>query len=845
MHHSDVKVMIAVVLLLGPGRLEAQQADSSTVTVTPGARYAAGALHRFLFGAHYRRLWTTPVEAERLDLAHFGGGLTATERGGGQQTRSLRLLAADGREFAFRSVDKDPTAVIPPELRGTIASSIVQDQISASHPAGALVVPPLLEAAGVPHTEPRYVVLPDSPRLGEFRAEFAGQFGLFEERPSADDEGTIVPGAVKVISSDKIFQLVEESPDDQVDMRALATARLMDVFLGDWDRHRDQWRWATFDSVKPRFWVAIPRDRDQAFVRFDGLLLAIARGQAPQLVNFGSKYPAMVGITWNGRELDRRFLAGLERPAWDSIALVLQRVLTDSVIDAAVRRLPVSYRPLDSARLTRALRTRRDGLPAAAQAFYRLLAGEVDVHATDKNEVVRAVATGEHAVRLTIARSESDVPWFSRTFHSAETSEIRVYLHGGADRAVAAGPSLEGITVRFIGGGGADHFADSVSHGGARFYDTDSATIAVDGVKVDDRPYSAGPKASATSLPPRDWGSRMLPILWAGGGPDVGLLVGGGVVWTDYGFRQQPFAARHTLRVGYATAAREAKVEYLGAFHGESRGTYATVRLLASGIESLRFHGFGNEIVISNSRSFYRVRQIELLFEPSLVVPVASRTIFTVGPMVEYTNTKSGNRFINQANPYGSGRFGLAGVRAGVHTDSRDIPGNPTRGVLLDGGASVVPELWDVRSTFAEVHASVSTYLGAAHVPTRPVLALRAGGKQIFGTAPYAEAAYIGDVRTVRLGDVNRYGGDAAVWGSAELRLAFGGFRFVLPGEWGVLGLGDVGRVFLDGESSDAWHSAYGGGLWFGFLGRGSTISVSWAQSAEGGAVYLQAGMAY
>ena len=92
---------------------------------------------------------------------------------------------------------------------------------------------------------------------------------------------------------------------------------------------------------------------------------------------------------------------------------------------------------------------------------------------------------------------------------------------------------------------------------------------------------------------------------------------------------------------------------------------------------------------------------------------------------------------------------------------------------------------------------------------------------------------------------MNRYGGDAAVWGSAELRLAFGGFRFVLPGEWGVLGLGDVGRVFLDGESSDAWHSAYGGGLWFGFLGRGSTISVSWAQSAEGGAVYLQAGMAY
>ena len=845
MRPPDLRITVILALPLLTGRLAAQQPDSATVEVVPGARYAAGALHRFFFGTRYRRLWTAPVRAERLDLTHFGGGLTPTERGGGQQTRALRFRAADGREFVFRSVDKDATAIIPPELRGTVASSIVQDQISSSHPAGALVVPPLLKAAGVPHAEPHFVVLPDDPRLGKFREEFAGQFGLFEERPSANDDGMTVPGALKVISSDALFERVEASPDDQVDMQALATARLMDVFLGDWDRHRDQWRWATFDSTTPRHWVAIPRDRDQAFVRFDGLLLAIARGRAPQLVNFGPKYGAMVGITWNGRELDRRFLVALERPVWDSIALALQQQLTDSVIGEAVRRLPPSYAPLDSARLVRDLRSRRDRLPQAAQAFYRLLAGEVDVHATDKRDVVRAEAAGSHSVRLTIARNESDVPWFSRTFHSGETGEIRIFLHGGADRAVAAGPSLEGITVRFIGGGGADQFIDSVGHGDARYYDADSRTTAGNGVKVDNRPYRTAVKSSPTALPPRDWGSRRLPIVWAGAGPDVGVLVGGGLTWIDYGFRQQPIAAQHTLRVAYATGARQAKAEYLGEFHGEGRRAYATARLLTSGIETLRFHGFGNETVISNSNSFYRVRQIELLFEPSLVIPLASRATFSTGPMVQFTSTKAGNRFINQSAPYGAGRFGLVGARAELRFDTRDIPGNATRGVLLKAGTSIVPELWDVRSTFAEVHGSASTYLGASHFPTRPVLALRVGGKQVFGTAPYPEAAYIGNASTVRLGRENRYGGDAAVWGSAELRLSFGGFRFVVPGEWGILALGDVGRVFLDGESSEAWHAAYGGGLWLGFLGRGNTISVSWAQSAERGSVYLQAGMAY
>ncbi len=835
----------ALLLVAGrplPGQMAPADAPSSdTLRVVPGAHYAAGGLHRFFFGRHYRDLWSTPVTALVLDLEHMGGGLTATERGGGQQTRSLRFRATDGREYAFRSVEKDPSVVLPEELRGTVANDIIQDQISSSHPAGALVAPPLLEAAGIPHADPRLVVLPDSPRLGEFRAEFAGVLGLFEERPSTD--GDIVPGAAKVISSDALFRRVEESPDDRVDARALLTARLMDGFLGDWDRHRDQWRWATFDRETPRRWVPIPRDRDQAFVRFDGLLLAIARGQAPQLVNFGPRYPAAVGLTWNGRELDRRFLVGLERPAWGSAAAALRGALTDAVIDSAVARLPEAYLRMDGARLAAALKQRRDHLPEFAARFYRLLAGEVDVHATDEADLVRAESREPHHLRLTMLRPNAAEPWFDRTFDDRETGEVRVYLHGGADLAFYSGGSSSGIAVRFVGGGGRDTLVDSTG-GHARFYDVDSGTVAT-GAGLDARPYSTGPKRSETALPPRDWGSRVLPLLWAGGGPDIGVLVGAGIMWTDYGFRQQPYAAEHRIRVGYATGADEAKAEYHGVIHGEGRGRYLDLFARASGIETLRFHGLGNETRISNSRSFYRVRQIEVLFEPSLVFPVSRGTRVLLGPTVRYSNTKQGNRFIDQARPYGADHFGMVGGRAVLQLDDRDIPANATRGVLLEAGGALFPELFDVRTTFGELHASASTYLGAAAIPTHPVLALRVGARQILGTAPYHEAAYIGDIETVRLGRENRYGGDAALWGNAELRLAFGGYHIIVPGQWGIFGLGDVGRVFLDGESSDAWHGAYGGGLWFGFLGRANTVSIAWAQSAERGKLYLRAGMAY
>lgn len=55
--------------------------------------------------------------------------------------------------------------------------------------------------------------------------------------------------------------------------------------------------------------------------------------------------------------------------------------------------------------------------------------------------------------------------------------------------------------------------------------------------------------------------------------------------------------------------------------------------------------------------------------------------------------------------------------------------------------------------------------------------------------------------------------------------------RLLLPGEWGLLGFGDGGRVYLDGESSDKWHYGYGGGLWFAWLDRVNTISLSYARS--------------
>jgi hypothetical protein len=67
----------------------------------------------------------------------------------------------------------------------------------------------------------------------------------------------------------------------------------------------------------------------------------------------------------------------------------------------------------------------------------------------------------------------------------------------------------------------------------------------------------------------------------------------------------------------------------------------------------------------------------------------------------------------------------------------------------------------------------------------------------------------------------------------------------VVPADFGIFGLADAGRVFLAGESSDTWHTAFGGGVWLGFLGRANTVSAALASSRERTRLYLQAGFGF
>jgi hypothetical protein len=827
---------------------------SGTATVVAGAKYQAGWLHEFILGADYRALWTAPIEVEVLDLRTVAGGLRPTQRGGSAQTVSLRFSGADGREYVFRPLEKDFTRGLPPELKETLVRDIAQDQVAGYHPAAPLVVSGLLDATGLHHPRPRLVVMPNDPALGEFRTDFAGVLGTFEERPdNAFDETPISPGATNVISSERLFERLRSDHKEVVDARAFLAARMFDIWVGDRDRHRDQWRWGRFSITPNAPWEPIPRDRDMPFARFEGLGPWLVRGAVPQLVTFSKKYPDMVWLNWNAREIDRLLLAELEWSAWDSVTKTLQSQLTDAAIDSAIAAMPSAFVRLDGRRLRDDLISRREALPDAARKFYRVLASEVDFRATDDADVAAITRAADGKVQVAFLDAKSlgsgdTSPYRERRFDPADTREIRLFLNGGDDRAIVRGARSNDIKIRIIGGDGDDTIVDSIPGGDAalRVYDsTGTDRIVSQGNTTIDRKAYRPPGTDLVQHTLRDWGTFTFMQRAVSYSPTVGVLASVSFTHFRYGFRRNPYSSRSLIRFDASINERRPRLTYDGIFRPMNSDKFLDLKLMGSGIELIRFHGFGNETPSDSSTDYYRVFQNLFRAEPTWVIPSGKHTIWSFGGIAQYTATREGaHTLVGALRPYGSGNYGEVGVRFGLAVDRTDLANAPTKGVRLALRGTLYPPVWDVASTFGEAQAEASTYLSAkGHFA--PTLALRAGGQHIWGTFPFHNAAFLGGASTLRGWDEQRFAGRSAIYGSSELRLRLGKLGILVPADIGILGFADVGKVIVDDESSDALHNGIGGGIWLAPITRTHTVSISIARSRERTGFYLKSGFAF
>jgi hypothetical protein len=291
------------------------------------------------------------------------------------------------------------------------------------------------------------------------------------------------------------------------------------------------------------------------------------------------------------------------------------------------------------------------------------------------------------------------------------------------------------------------------------------------------------------------------------------------------------------------------RADYVGEFRRIQSNTRVNVVARLSGIDVVRFYGLGNDMAARQGDEFFKIHQSQLTFAPDLDFAVSPFRL-RVGPKVRYSWTREQpERFIDRVRPYGSGRFGEAGLQMKVEWDGRDEVQAPRKGARVAAGGTFYPRIWNVERTFGEVHGDVSG-VATARPGLESTLAARVGGKKVFGRFPYFESAFIGGSRlepTVRGLHAQRYAGDASLYGNVELRVRLARVPLLVPTDVGVYGLVDAGRVFLDGRSPGGWHTGVGGGIWVAPLRRsnGLVLTLTMARSEGRTGTYFRAGFPF
>ncbi len=791
-----------------------------------------------LLGDNYRREWNTPVQFKVFNLRKEQGGFIIKGIGGGKQTKSLKLEDKNGKEWTLRTIEKDPEKAVPENLKGTIGQAIVVDVISASNPYAPLTVPVLAKAAGVPAANPKFFFVPDDPAFGYYRPVFKNTVCMLEEKQPTPDE-------TDTKSTNSIINKLFKQNDHHIDQPAVLRARLLDMLIGDFDRHADQWRWGTKDTGKGKVYYPVPKDRDQAYFNSNGILLKyLSSNSMPFLQGFKSKIKDINGLNFVAKDFDRTFMNELSKEQWKSISDSFALNITNAVIKDASSKYPPEIKQFDSTFTTDKLMSRRDDLPKQAIKYYNFLAKRVTVSGSNEAEYFH-IQNDNGGIKLSVYNKnkygDTTALNYRRTFIHKETKEVVLYGLNGDDKFVVDDDVSSRIKIRIVGGKGSDTF----NLGGnikKTLYDLSTEKNIIEKSRRTEKLLSTNPQILDFKNTGFQYDKFIFPQINFGYNAEDKLLLGIGFTSKKFGFRKDPYASLQKLSTLAAINQGAFQVKYDGIFNQIVRTNDLVINgeLLTPTLSN--FFGYGNESKFDKSLplTYYRTRYKYGAFNLALRKRFNDIFQISVGPSYyrywnDFTDNKSRilsaplNIGRDSASLYSTKEYLGGRVKLDINYINNEI--FPTRGITWFTSFTSLKGLNSSSKTITDLQSDMTIYASISDL-SKVSGVLRFGGGRIFAKDfEFFQAKTLGVQNYLRGYRRNRFSGKGMAYGSGELRFKiFKSKSFVLPGDVGLLGFADFGRVWQDNENSKKWHNSFGGGLYFipfNLVAISATVAIS------------------
>jgi hypothetical protein len=786
-------------------------------TAIAGQEYKTSQWHKWLWGEDYREEWSTPVTFPVLNLDSAYGGLTPLKEGGGRQTKSLHMKDAQGRRYVLRSVNKTYTGALPEMYKGTIIETLANDQIATNHPYGALTIPQMAEAAKVYHTNPKYYVVPYNERLGEYNEVFANTLCMLEEHPDETQVEVESFGHPEdIVSTEKMYEKLGEENDQFMDQHSFVMARLFDMFVGDWGRHPDNWRWAKFDSGSYKIYRPVPKDRDQVYAKFEGLLLSIAVHAAglKQLQTFDDKIKDIRWYNYAGNELDKRFTNELTRQVWIDSAKALQQYMTDAVIESAVRQMPPEIFAESGEETIEKLKSRRDKLVKYTKDYYDFLAKEVDIAGSKQNEIFNVQRLNDHETLVNIYPVNkhgevSSTPTFSRTFLTDETKEIRLYGIGGNDVFHVQGNVSNDIKIRVIGGPDKDSVINESSK--IKYYDNPGNVVTGGNVK---QHLSYDSTVNAYNYERGKFDKKGFIIM-----PNYanvrGVFFEAGYKAVKQKWRTEPFASYQSIKLNYSPGNKSLGGDYKGIFNKLIGKWDLLLDATYDQVLKNYFFGFGNETPNTEKIEYYKVHTEEGIGSVGLSRAFARFHAITISGFFQSVKVANETDHLTSATPPSTDgttfdRKNFIGGQIGYSYSKINDAVVPTKGIGFSLNGSHTTSLTQSGHYFDRYWTTLGFYLPLGGAFS---FASRNGFYTLDGDPEFYQYNWLGGGQNLRGYHRQRFFGKTSFYTDNELRWIPNVSTYLFKGKMGLIGFVDQGRVWMPNEDSNKWHVGYGGGL--------------------------------
>lgn len=527
---SSYKYIILILFVLMPGLLYSQSQDWVRKSIYPQADSGKSKIYNWMWGRHYRHLYTIPIRVPSATIETLGGGMDIVGQAEGfhgllleNKRKQLYLLKPLGGSTSFLESKFFREIYNKADFKNTYLDEFLGDAYTIINPYTFLVADYLAKSAGLSFSPSSIYYIPS-----HMRKDTVADGSDIQDRLVNLINVPDINLRSNLYTTEDFLDSLQVSKNYMADQNLYIRERIFDMWIGDWNKTNENWEWQSHTVNDSVIYTPIVIDRNHAFTKVDGVLFKQMLKMLS--LDFICNYDSLIlkdtkKINKLAFALDMAVAGRSDESVWIRQAQEIRKQMTDSLIDSAFTYLPEGVKHDEIELIKRKLKRRRLELEAVASQYYRLLQRTPVVAGTNQSDYFLIERQAPDRTILRIYDPETGDCRLEQQFSGRETKELWLYGLAGNDTFEVKGNIRKDFPIYLISGEGENQY--QLNHNRKiHVYDKD---YKYDYQKI---------KYHKISFTP--WGIY---------DSDKGISLGTFFTYTMYGFKRAPFTYQH--RIGY------------------------------------------------------------------------------------------------------------------------------------------------------------------------------------------------------------------------------------------------------------------------------------------------------